>query len=139
MNLTRSILVLLVLDCLAIAALSLCQSCASGGSRMVAYASTSGAGDVRSDGDSTIVVGDIGADFGLRSADGSPVFVVPVIAVGRDQWFAKSRSRDYERRAPLTEPMPYWASAYFTQGDLERLAARGMHLVFEPAPPPVDP
>lgn len=114
-------------------------ACASQGERLVAYASSSGTGDVRTDGDAVVVVGDLEASLGIRTATGIPVFLVPPVPLRRDQWYARSRSRDYERRASLSEPLPSWARALFLEEDLKRLAGLGIVLTFDEDSPPATP
>lgn len=120
--------------------LSLLASCAGAGQQqLVAYASSSGTGDVRTDGDAIVVVGDLEASLGIRTATGIPVFLVPPIPMERDQWYVRSRSRNYDHRAAISEPMPSWVRQLFLDEDLKRLEGLGIQLTFEDAAPPAEP
>lgn len=125
-----------------LACLVLLASCASQGQQLVAYASSSGTGDVRTDGDAVVIVGDLDASLGIRTATGIPVFLVPPTPLERDQWYVRSSSRNYSHRANLSEPLPAWVRPLFLDEDLKRLEGLGIHLTFEepPAePPPAEP
>jgi hypothetical protein len=118
----------------------LLATCAGAGQQLVAYASSSGTGDVRTDGDVVVVVGDLEASLGIRTGTGIPVFLVPPTPMERDQWYVRSSSHGFEGRGSLAEPMPAWVRPLFLDEDLKRLEGLGIHLVFEePAPPAAPP
>src|SRR4029077_21009178 len=110
-------------------------SCASTGQPMVAYATSAGSGDARTDGDTFVVVGDVEASLGVRTATGIPIFLVPPIPLERGQWYVRSGPRGFEHRGEFAEPLPWWTRALFLDEDLTRLAGLGIALQFEPPPP----
>lgn len=122
------------LQVLVLVLLAACQS--SGSTGMVAYASSSGSGDVRTDGATVVVVGDLGADLGVRTMTGLPIFFVPPVQLARDQWYVVSPARNFERRAAITEPLPWWTRELYLPQDLERLAGMGIPIAFESQPVP---
>lgn len=116
----------------------LLSACASQQGQLLAYASSAGTGDVRTDGDVLVVVGDLRASMGVRTQGGLPIFLVPPMPLEKREWFASSRKLGESRRGQVGEPLPYWAAALFLPLDLEALSALGFDLTFE-APPATEP
>lgn len=117
----------------------LLAACASSQTRLVAHATSSGTGDVRTDGDAFVIVGDAQAELAVRTDTGLPVFVVPPISVAKDRWYARSRTHDFDGGGLISEPLPWWARGLYLEGDLDRLALLGLTLTFEPEPEPPAP
>ena len=120
---------LLILACygLLLAGLSLVSSCQS---PAVFSVTGEGKGDVRFDGDSLVVVGEMSGRAAV-SVKGQPLVILPSWNVQRGYWYARSASRGYERSAPLSEPLPAWARELYSPQDLESLRALGIELLFD--------
>lgn len=103
---------------------------------MIAHASASGTGDARTDGDTLVVVGDIGANLGVRTATGIPVLLIPPVPLARDEWYVSSSSRGFEARNPMTTPLPWWTRSLYTDPELASLREMGVTIVFEDPPTP---
>lgn len=102
----------------------------AGPNGMLLHATLAGRGDVRSDGDTVVVVGGLSGTAGLSLA-GAPLLILPGFQVQDGHWYVRSPSHDYEAMHLLSEPLPMWVRPLFSDADLAALATLGIHLTFE--------
>lgn len=116
---------------------ALATSCAGLASSPFVFQTTvSGEGDVRSDGDTIVMVGRMAGVAGVR-VKGTMLPPTSVFNLDRGEVWIRSASRGVDLRQSVRDPLPAWCRELYTQADLDLLAGLGILLTFEqPEPTP---
>lgn len=135
MNLKISAQFARLLSATALAAFLL--SCAA--SPVVGFATSAGVGDVRTDGDVFVAMGEIHGDAGLFLKGLGAPLTFPLDLNG-NEWAAWQRSTGARRSGSLTDdPLPEWTAGLYRPDEVQALSAfLGARIKFEgvATPPP---
>lgn len=125
-----------VLACAALAAAAGCVG--AGNSRpLVAYGSLSGDGDVRTDSNVFLAIGEFTGDAGIF-AKGSGFPLTFPLNTKKNEWIATNKELDTTLQGKLgTHKLPEWCGPLFRPGELEALSTR-LGVTIEVEPPIAD-
>jgi len=108
----------------------------AGGNGFVGFATTSGNGDARTDGDTFVAMGLLQGEAGLF-LKGSGFPLTYPLDLQEGEWAATSRTLKTHESGKLgVDPLPYWCASLFRPGEIEQLSTRlGVVITFRPPNP----
>jgi hypothetical protein len=88
--------------------LCLCSCINPGSAHVVGFATLSGTGDARSDGNVVAVLGQVDGDVGVFVKGSGFPMTVP-IHTNENEAFFQNKALGLQRHQPITDPIPWWA------------------------------
>lgn len=113
-----------------------CLGTGGGMNSFVGFATTSGNGDARTDGDIFVAMGLLQGEAGLF-LKGSGFPLTYPLNLKEGEWAATSRVLKLHESGTLgVDPLPYWCASLFRPGEIEQLSQRlGVVITFRPPQP----